>query len=109
MNIYSPAIEKKKTMQSTILVPSSIIGKVFITGMFAISQADVKMQVALGKIEQTKDRRYWECRVLSYRPETGELLLRLDSTHNNDKLFNIWLDANQDWVSVLSVRYIFIQ
>jgi len=87
------------------LIPASIIGKVFITGMFA----NTRMQVALGKMGLTKDREFWECRIMNYRPETGEILLRLDSTHNNRKLFDIWLSANQDWVSELHVKYIFIE
>ena len=52
---------------------------------------------------------YVECRILAYRPETGEIKLRLDTVSNNCKLYHLWREANQDWVKELTIKYIFIE
>ena len=111
----------------TTLIPASIIGKVFIVGPYlfpsyahmmriplnggdaVIPASGVqKIHCALSKVQLTKNKKYWECRIVHYRPETGEMSLRLDSSTNNDKWFELWYSANREWVQELKLKYIFI-
>lgn len=93
---------------STTLVPASIIGKIFIVNKVRRATV-VSTSVVPEKVATVDGYRYWECRIKHYRPETGEILLRLDSCTNSEKWYGLWYQANEDWVKELNVKYIFIE
>ena len=93
---------------STTLVPSSIIGKVFILGPLP-ANSPIQIQCSLAKIGRTDGYQYWECLILHYMTDTGEILLRLDNVTNSIKWFDLWYSTNKDWVAELNVKYIFIE
>lgn len=107
---------------TTTLVPASIIGKVFFVMAYNASGSEERIyfneydyvpldkDYYLGrKRKRLRMMTYVECRILAYRPETGEIKLRLDTVSNNCKLYHLWREANQDWVKELTIKYIFIE
>ena len=93
---------------TTTLVPASIIGKVFFVDPHLMDKI-VSCLATPHKVALTEGYNYWECRINHYRPETGEILLRLDTCTNNSKWFKMWQEINQDWVKELQIKYIFIE
>jgi hypothetical protein len=108
----STVIEKKKTMQVTTLVPSSVVGKILILwlrdGVYYHNFKEVKV---IGAVPiKRPETEFSEFRIIEYNPQTKEILVSWNHVSTkNMKWFSIWYDSNEDWVKLMDIDFVFIR